>query len=622
MERPSLQRSLPMPYLGSPPDMHLLCTLGSSFAVVPEAFLLGNNAKGYTHVTVVTTSGTTEAVTACKDWFATHQSGVSLRILDIDGLPDIRNAHDHAQFEEALFRATFHAAASAGGFDQLDICLAGGFKTISSATHQVADLLGCRRLFHITAPFGERFDDDTAIREGIRSGQINLVDLGTRPGWPTIRALTDEAPPPASPFVIENTRLRDLVLARLREANQLSQSEPELASLPFPQVARWSPASRAWLNEPLRPETDQDWIQSLPKLDLHCHLGGFATHGESLKIVRRAAEFPDKLPPVSDACEPPDSWPCPDTPIGLEAYRKLGDNNGSGLLRDPGCLRVHISELYAHFISENIHYAEVRCSPANYASAGRSAWLVLSEIRDQFELLRESATEAGQPAPLVNLIIIATRQQSGDFRTHISRHLALAATAAEHWTDPSGTRVVGVDLAGFEDSTTRAHYFRDDFTAALRLGLGITIHAGENDDAEGIWSAILDLNARRLGHALHLATSPTLIRTVADRRIGIEMCPFANLQIIGFPLDPAPESPDAYPLLTYLEAGVPVTVNTDNIGISAASLGRNFLLLPRLCPGIRRIDILRLIRNSIDQAFLDTSTRRRLLAESNIPRPA
>ena len=602
--------------------MHLLCTLGKSFAVVPEAYLLGNNAEGYTHVTVLTTSDTTDAVKACRDWFANQQSGVTLETLAIDGLPDIRNADDHAQFEEALLRTTFHAAASAGGFDKLDICLAGGFKTISSATHQVADLLGCRSLFHITTPTGKRFDDDNAIREGIRSGQINLVDLGPRPGWPTIRELADEAPHPVNPFVIENTRLRDRALARLREANQLIQSEAELATLPFPQIARWPPSSRAWLNELLRPETDKAWIRSLPKLDLHCHLGGFATHGESLETVRQGAAFPDKLPAVADTCRPPPGWPYPDTPIDLEAYRKLGDNNGSRLLRDPGCLGVHISELYDQFISENLLYAEVRCSPANYATEGRSAWHVLAEIRDQFDALRKKATEAGQPAPLVNLIIIATRQQSGDFRTHISRHLALAATAAEHWTDPSGPHVVGVDLAGYEDSTTRAHYFRDDFTAALRLGLGITIHAGENDDAEGIWSAILDLNARRLGHALHLATSPTLMRTVADRRIGIEMCPFANLQIIGFPLDPPLGSLGSYPLLEYLEAGVPVTVNTDNIGISAASLGENFLLLPRLCPGIRRIDILRLIRNSIDQAFLDTDTQRRLLAECSIPRPA
>jgi adenosine deaminase len=202
-----------------------------------------------------------------------------------------------------------------------------------------------------------------------------------------------------------------------------------------------------------------------------------------------------------------------------------------------------------------------------------------------------------------------------------------------------------VDLAGFEDISTRAHYFREDFLAVHRCGLALTVHAGENDDAEGIWSAVFDLNARRLGHALSLRESPDLLRSVADRRIGIEMCPYANFQIKGFAMDesfvtqasgthattvpssqrldattvPSSQRLDAtYPLLAYLRAGVSVTVNTDNIGISAASLTENFLLLPRLCPGIRRLDVLQLLRNAIDQSFLDTAAKNHLLAEMNI----
>jgi adenosine deaminase len=176
-----------------------------------------------------------------------------------------------------------------------------------------------------------------------------------------------------------------------------------------------------------------------------------------------------------------------------------------------------------------------------------------------------------------------------------------------------------VDLAGFEDITTRAHYFREDFRAVHRCGLALTVHAGENDDAEGIWSAVFDLNARRIGHALSLGESPDLLRSVADRRIGIEMCPFANLQIKGFPLDDETfEDPQSYPLLRYLQAGVPVTVNTDNIGISAATLTGNFLLLPRLCPGITRLHVLQLLRNSLDQSFLASSDKSQLLSEMKI----
>ncbi len=588
---------------------------------MPEAFLLGNGDMLYEKVLVLTTTTakTQEAAVYCQNWFSAHYRTVDLTILAVKELSDLACAEDHHRFEEALLRCYFSLIA---GSDPIHVCLAGGFKTMSSAAHQTADLLGCNSLFHITAPFREQIDDHEGILKGITERRIRLINLGMRAGWPTIRELGAESysiPEESGPFSITDTALRAKVFARLDAANHLMASEHELANLPFPQVARWSPSHRAWLDQPLDPESDAGWVETLPKVELHCHLGGFATHGELLMEVRAAAKMND-LPPITN-CGFEDGWPIPQKPIGLENYRSLGDNNGSALLRNSGCLKKHVGLLYQHLKSQRVQYAEIRCSPANYATDERTPWQVLSDIIAHFARCQNEAATANSFAPRVNLIIIATRQTGGDFRTQISRHLSLAATAAEHWTNPSEPRVVGVDLAGFESMETRAHYFREDFTAALRLGLGITIHAGENDDAEGIWSAILDLNARRLGHALHLTQSPTLLRTVADRHIGIEMCPYANLQIIGYPVDQCSSDSDSYPLLAYLNAGVPVMVNTDNIGISAATLTDNFLLLPRLCPGIKRVHILQLLRNAVDQSFLGASEKTALLARIHISPP-
>lgn len=229
-------------------------------------------------------------------------------------------------------------------------------------------------------------------------------------------------------------------------------------------------------------------------------------------------------------------------------------------------------------------------------------------------------THAPTPRCKVNLLVIGTRQQTGDFRAAIARHLALAVTASEHWRADPGCRVVGVDLAGFEDKSTRAHYFREEFTAIHRCGLALTVHAGENDDAEGIWSAVFDLNARRIGHGLHLADCPELLHSIAARGIGIEMCPYANYQIKGF--HPMHGSP-IYPLKKYLQAGVKVSVNTDNIGISDASMSDNFLFLATLCSDLTRKDILTLLRNAIDTAFLSPADKTLLLTRvaAQLPKP-
>ena len=75
-----------------------------------------------------------------------------------------------------------------------------------------------------------------------------------------------------------------------------------------------------------------------------------------------------------------------------------------------------------------------------------------------------------------------------------------------------------------------------------------------------------------------------------------------------------------YPLHEYLEAGVRVTVNTDNLGISAATLSDNLLLLARLCPGLTRRDLIQLQRNALEAAFVGSAHRSSLLREAS-PKP-
>jgi len=404
--------------------------------------------------------------------------------------------------------------------------------------------------------------------------------------------------------------------------------------LPFVELATWSITNLEWVREPVQPDSTSDlaWIARLPKLELHCHLGGFATAGSLLEEVRAGAERPGSLPRI-DEVQSVLNWPLPAIPIGLEAYRKLGNNNGTALLRDPGCLRRQCRLLYRHLLEQRITYAEVRCSPANYTddSQGRSPWDVLGAIRSAFNQEMDDATQRHRSSPdkfppcHVNLLIIGTRQSEGNFRAAISRHLSLAVTASEHWRNEAECRVVGVDLAGFEDASTRAHYFREEFAAVHRCGLSLTVHAGKNDDAEGIWRAVFDLNARRIGHGLHLAQSPELLRSVADRGVGIEMCPYANLQIKGFALPGGGDHPGArakqYPLLAYLRAGIKATVNTDNPGISSANLGDNLRLAAQLCPGLTRLDLIWLQRNALDTAFVSAIFRRRSMEELALALP-
>ena len=596
---------------------------------MPEAFFLPNT--GFTAVHVLTTER--PDVSFVQEFFTKHAPQVSLHITRVWGFHDFTSEADHFRFEEVLYRWIIEANVP---HEQRYICLSGGFKTMSAAMQKAAAVLGAAEVFHVLAdncctgadskPCPPSTIEQILLAHA--NGHLRYIRLGSECGWPQLKGTRSEEYPLQTKkeesgvrwVTSLDERFRHRLRAIVERSHNIAGAWEKLPQLPFPILATWSREQLDWLNQPLQPEQDRAWVERLPKIELHCHLGGFATHGPLLDQVRAAAAQPDKLPPLED-CTPPDGWPLPHEPLELADYMRLGDNGGSAVLKDPGCLRRHCELLYQHLLGQNVIYAEIRCSPANYATLNRSPWQVLCDIRQHFQDCMDRASSvASGPFCHVNLIVIATRNAAGDYRAQIARHLALAVAAAEHWTNDADCRVVGVDLAGYEDKETRAHYFREEFTAVHRCGLAVTVHAGENDDVEGIWRAVFDLNARRLGHALHLVDSPDLMRSVADRGIGVEMCPYANYQIKGF--SPMPGRAE-YPLKRYLEAGIRVTINTDNIGISAASLTDNLLLAARMNPELLRLDLLKLQANALATAFVSHPMRHALnkKIETSIPVP-
>ncbi len=610
----------------------LLCSLGTSWAIVPEAFYLPGVT--FSEVHIITTESAKD-LDKIVDFFNKNASDVILTITRVDGFVNLNSEQDHSNFEEVLYRWVLEKRENTKPLPY--ICLAGGFKTMPLAMQKAAELFGCKQLFHVLCNTDPPPNTSEEILNAKNNNKLVWIQLGVEPGWYQFKNLSSleyELNIVNETGIIRSvragddrlrTRIRDLMERSLR----LSDSFDRIHNLPFSVLATWSRSDLDWLEGQLtEEEEDIKWLEKLPKIELHCHLGGFATHGDLLKKVRSAAEDSKILPELKEP-QFPQGWPKPRTIIDLNEYFKLGDATGSAILYDVGCLKKHCELLYEHFLNDNVIYAEVRCSPANYAkmnSNGKSPWQILEIIRETFQnCMEEAERNKDVQACHINLILIATRRPGGDYRANISRHLALAVTAYERWGD--GCRVVGVDLAGYEDKETRAHYYTEEFVSIHRCGIAITVHAGENDDAEAIWQAVFNLNARRLGHALSLSKSLELSRSIADRKIAVELCPYSNYQIKGYKLykdgienDNHPE----YPINEYLKKGIKVTINTDNIGISNASLTDNFAFLAKLSPGITRRQVLQILRNSVDSTFIPADEQTKLqesIEEKLLPSP-
>jgi adenosine deaminase len=134
---------------------------------------------------------------------------------------------------------------------------------------------------------------------------------------------------------------------------------------------------------------------------------------------------------------------------------------------------------------------------------------------------------------------------------------------------------VGLDLAdnevGFDSKP-----FAPLFEKARAAGLHITVHSGEADvpgSPEFVRDAINVLGAERIGHGVQIYHSPEMMDFVKSKNVPLELCPTSNW------LTQAVKTLDAHPFRILMEAGVPVTINSDDPGVFGIDLTNEYQVL-------------------------------------------
>jgi aminodeoxyfutalosine deaminase len=170
---------------------------------------------------------------------------------------------------------------------------------------------------------------------------------------------------------------------------------------------------------------------------------------------------------------------------------------------------------------------------------------------------------------------------------------------------PEGT--VGFGLGGPEIGIPRDR-FAGSFAMAREAGLRLVPHAGETTGPETIWSALRDLRAERIGHGTSAVADPALIAHLVEHGIPVEVCPTSNL------CTRAVATLAEHPLPRLLEAGVPVTLATDDPGMFHTDLNREYLLCHEHF-GLGRGELADLSRAGVRAAFCSAELKQTLLEE-------
>jgi len=171
---------------------------------------------------------------------------------------------------------------------------------------------------------------------------------------------------------------------------------------------------------------------------------------------------------------------------------------------------------------------------------------------------------------------------------------------------PFGERIVAVGLDSAEVGHPPAK-FREVFARARAAGWRTVAHAGEEGPPAYVWEALDVLNVSRIDHGVRSLEDPRLVARLRDEQIPLTVCPLSNvkLRVCATLAD--------HPLRRMLDAGLLVTVNSDDPAYFGGYVGENYEAV-RDALALEPATLVALARNSFRASFLNAEARARYLA--------
>lgn len=288
---------------------------------------------------------------------------------------------------------------------------------------------------------------------------------------------------------------------------------------------------------------NREWIKSLPKIELHCHLDG-SIPIETLKELAEEAGLPENW--MNHAVAPA---VCAD----LKDYLSTFDAVLPVLQSEDNLTKAAYAVARAAH-QENVVYLEMRFGPLLHQREGLTT-------RQVIEAVCKGVEQAMAEFPIiVTLLACGLRHHSEERNTQLFEEIHNLQIEL----------VSGIDVAGDE-----GNFPNECVESAVRTGVAsgmqLTMHSGETGSYENVLTAIA-LGATRIGHGVAIQNNVGAIASVKDRDILLELCPTSNLQtgaVTGW---------DDYPLRTFLDQNIPISINTDNRTVSDTTLTDEFML--------------------------------------------
>ncbi|MBN2847060.1 MAG: adenosine deaminase [Coriobacteriia bacterium] len=240
--------------------------------------------------------------------------------------------------------------------------------------------------------------------------------------------------------------------------------------------------------------------------------------------------------------------------------------------------------------AENIRHVEPFFDPQTHTSRGVPFSVVADGI---LRALSDAERECG----------ISSRLIMSFLRDLSAESAAIALEEARAY----GERIAGVGLDSAEVGNP-PEKFAEVFAEARRRGYHVVAHAGEEGPPAYITGALDALGAERIEHGIRCLEDPALTARLALERVPLTVCPLSNVRLRAVP-DRA-----SHPLKRLMDAGIVVTVNSDDPAYFGGYLTENYVAAAEAL-GLTRHDLVTLAEASFAAAFLDDAAKTDHIAE-------
>ncbi len=327
-------------------------------------------------------------------------------------------------------------------------------------------------------------------------------------------------------------------------------------------------------------KASHEWLNSLPKVELHLHLEGslepelmFALAQrnqidlpfQSVEEVRAAYEFSN-----------------------LQDFLDIYYQGANVLLHEQDFYDLTWAYL-SKCKEQNVVHVEPFFDPQTHTDRGIAFETVIKGIT---RALNDGQQKLGITSELIMC-----------FLRHLSED---AAFETLEMAKPYLKDIIGVGL----DSSEQGHppeKFSRVFAKARELGLKTVAHAGEEGPAEYVWTAINDLKVSRVDHGVRSIDDAALMTHLAETRMPLTVCPLSNTKLCVF------DDMSQHNILTMLVQGVCVTVNSDDPAYFGGYMTENFVALAEAL-ALTEVQATELVKNSIEASFASEQRKTEMLA--------